>query len=130
MIRSLLLLVVALAAAPALAGEEYLGVIVSAAGADTTNASTAAPFVVPYGSKLTFSCTAAVNICTDTASACTVLGGANPGVPVATGVNFPTSVRGSTSAPSVTISSQRSSIIRIVGAAAVTCYVWARVGNE
>lgn len=130
MIRSLLLLVVALAAAPALAGEEYLGVIVSAAGADTTNASTAAPFVVPLGSKLTIYCTAAANVCTDTASACTTLGGANAGVSVSSSSNFPTSVRGNISAPSVTISSQRSSIVRIVGAAAVTCYVWARVGNE
>lgn len=126
-----LALVALLLAAPAFAGEQYLGVIVSGAGADTTNASTAAPFVVPHGSKLSLYCTAAVLICTDTASACTVLGGAQPGVPWAALTLFPTSVMPNPkSTLTVSISSQTSSIVRIVGAAAVTCYVWARYGNE
>ena len=125
-----LALVVAVLSLPAFAGEEYLGAILSGAGADTTNATTAAPFVIPLGSKLTLYCTAAANICTDTSTACGVTGAANMGIPVAATVNFPTSVRPLSSAPYVTISSQRSSILRIVGAAAVTCYVWARNGNE
>lgn len=124
-----LILLAALLAAPAFAGEQYLGVIVSGAGADTTNATTAAPFVVPAGSKLTAYCTAAVLICTDTSSACTVLGGAQPGLPWPALTPFPTSVD-SVQRAYVTISSRRSSILRIVGSAAVTCYFWARNGNE
>lgn len=126
----LLAALVASLATPAYAGEEYLGAIVSGAGADTTNGSTAAPFVIPLGSKLTLYCTAAANICTDTTTACGVTGAANMGVPVASTSAFPTSVRPLSSAPSITISGQRSSIVRIVGAAAVTCYVFARNGNE
>lgn len=125
----LLLALLVFGARAAFAGEQYLGVIVSGAGADTTNASTAAPFVVPAGSKLTFYCTAAVLICTDTSSACTVLGGANPGLPWPALTPFPTSVNPRQSV-STTISGATSSIVRIVGSAAVTCYVWARYGNE
>lgn len=126
-----LALLAALVALPALAGEQYLGVIVSAAGADTTNETTAAPFVVPQGSQLTSYCTAAALVCVDTATACTVLGGAQPGVPVGALTNFPTSVNQvRRTAVTVTIAGQPSSIVRIVGAAAVSCYFWARNGNE
>jgi hypothetical protein len=128
--KNLALAVALLLAAPALAGEVYLGAIVSGAGADTTNATTAAPFKVSAGSKLTLHCTAAALVCTDTSSACTVLGGAQPGVPVSALTNFPTSVKATSGAPTVTISGATSSIVRIVGAAAVTCYVWVREGNE
>lgn len=131
--RTLLALLAALAvltSAPALAGEAYLGAIVSGAGADTTNGSTAAPFLIPRGAKLTLYCTAAALICTDTTSACTVLGGAQPGVPWDALKLFPTSVRTDIAAPTITISSQASAIVRIVGAGAVTCYVWQRYGNE
>lgn len=124
------LLAAVLTSAPALAGEQYLGVIVSGAGADTTNGSTAAPFLIPSGAKLTLYCTAAVLICTDTSTACTVLGGAQPGLPWDALKPFPTSVRSDLSAPTVTVSGKNSSIVRIVGAAAVTCYVWQRYGNE
>jgi hypothetical protein len=127
----LLIALLILGARAAFAGEKYLGAIVSGAGADTTNESTAAPFVVPLGSKLTGYCTAAALICTDTASACTVLGGAQPGVPVAATTLFPTSVSPTRKASlTVTISGASSSILRIVGSGAVTCYWWAREGNE
>lgn len=126
-----LALALALVSLPCLAGEEYLGAIVSAAGADTTNATTAAPFVVPFGTQLTLYCTAAANVCTDTSTTCTTLGGAYAGVPVAATTVFPTSTkRAVSSAATVTISSAPSAVVRIVGAAAVTCYVWKRDGNE
>ena len=112
------------------AGEEYLGAIVSGAGADTTNGTTASPFVIPLGSKLTLYCTAAAYVCTDTTTACAAVGSAGAGVPVAATTNFPTSVRALSSAPFITISGARSSIVRIFGAGAVTCYAYARNGNE
>jgi len=116
----------------AVAGESYLGAIVSAAGADTTNDSTATPFKVPHGTKLTLYCTAAANVCVDTSSACTALGGANPGVPLASTTLFPTSTRHDTAAPSVSSATAATTgaYLRIVGAGAVTCYVWARQGSE
>jgi hypothetical protein len=124
-------LVVALLATPVLAGDRYLGAIVSAAGADTTNATTAAPFVVPFASRLDLYCTAAASICTDTSTACGVLGAANAGLPWAATTVLPTSTRpDAIVAPSVTVSSTPSAIVRIVGSGAVTCYVWVRDGNE
>jgi len=128
--RNLILAVAVLLASSAAAGEAYLGAIVSGAGADTTNSTTSTPFVVPAGSKLTLYCTAAANICVDTSTACTAVGGANPGVPVASTTLFPTSTMQSSRAPTVTISGAPSNIVRIVGTGAVTCYVWIRNGNE
>ena len=114
------------------AGEEYLGAIVSGAGADTTNGTTAAPFVIPFGSKLTLYCTAAAYVCTDTATTCAAVGSAGAGVPVAATTNFPTSTRPypNVTGSGIIVSSKGSSVVRIVGAAAVTCYVWSRNGNE
>jgi hypothetical protein len=127
---SLVFLAVAVLSMPALAGEEKLGDLVSAAGGDITNASTATPFVIPIGSKLTLNCTAAANVCTDTSTACAT-SGAGQGLPISASSNFPTSVRPQpSSAPTVTISGKLSSILRIAGAAAVTCSVWMRTGNE
>lgn len=128
----ILVIVVMLLSGLSVAGEAYLGAVVSAAGADTTNDTTATPFKVPHGAKLTIYCTAAANICVDTSSACTVLGGANPGVPVASTTLFPTSTRHDTSAPSVSSATAATTgaYLRIVGAGAVTCYVWARQGSE
>lgn len=126
-----LFLVFALVACPALAGEKFLGDIVSAAGADTTNDSTATPFKVPRGSKLTVNCGAPANLCTDQSTACTT-SGAGKGVPLNANTNFPTAVDGVTSAPVVSsgTAANGGSIVRIVGAAAVTCSVWLRSGNE
>ena len=112
------------------AGEKYLGVIVSGAGADTTNDSTATPFYVPAGSKLTAYCTAAGFICTDQATACTTTG-AGKGVPVAASTLFPTSVAKSSAVKvSSGTAANGGAYLRIVGAAAVTCEFWYREGNE
>ena len=128
--RNLAFAVAVLLAAPALAGEKWIGQVISGAGADTTNSSTASPFYVPLGSKLTFNCSAAANVCTDQSTACTT-SGSGMGVPVAASTNFPTSVSKS---PIVTAAAGNAAaggaVIRIVGAAAVTCQVWAREGNE
>lgn len=126
------LLLCTLIASSAFAGERFLGIIVSGAGADTTNATTAAPFVIPPGAQITMACTAAAFICAapgaTPSTACTAsLAGANPGVPVSASEKFPTST--STQA-TATIAGSTSSTVRIVGAAAVNCVVWERRGNE
>jgi len=129
-----ILLLCTLLASSAFAGEKFLGIIVSGAGADTTNASTAAPFTINPGAKITMTCTAAAFICAQPpqsgtgSTACTAsLAGANPGVPVSANSPFPTSV--STQFTS-TIAGNKSATVRIVGTAAVNCVVWERVGNE
>lgn len=115
------------------AGEKYLGVIVSAAGADTTNATTAAPFAIPKGAQITIACTASAYICamplaSSPTSACTAsLAGSNPGVPVTANEKFPTST---STQNAVTVASTTSATVRIVGTAAVNCVVWERTGNE
>ena len=126
-----LALLACLAAPPALAGETFVGKIVSAAGADTTNATTSTPFFVPAGTKFTMYCSAAAYVCVDTASACTDTAGATPGVPVAALTVFPTStsVAGGPVVPAGTAAA-RGSYLRIVGAGAVTCTVWVRQGTE
>jgi len=128
--RNLAIAVAVLLAAPAVAGEKWVGQIISGAGADTTNSSTATPFYVPLGSKVTAYCTAAANICTDQSAACTT-SGAGMGVPVAASTLFPTSVSKS---PVVTAAvgtaAAGGAVIRIVGAGAVTCQFWVREGNE
>ena len=115
-------------AMPAAASERYLGKIASAAGGDTTNATTAAPFVVPFGVKLTVWCDAAAFVAVDTATASSATSGA---LPVALQEKFPTSTgsQGSTAAV-VTIGSFQSAVIRISGPAVVNCYVSARQGTE
>ena len=129
-----LALLLTLLALPAVAGEKYLGIIVSGAGADTTNASTAAPFAISPGAKLTLVCTASAFICAQPpqggtiATACTAsLTGANPGLPVSGSEKFPTSA---SSQYTQTVSSTRSAVIRIVATAAVNCLVWERTGTE
>lgn len=127
------LLLSALLSLPAVAGERFLGIIVSGAGADTTNATTAAPFAIPAAAKITIACTASAFICavplaSTPGAACTAsLAGANPGVPVIANEKFPTST---SSQYKVTVASSSSATVRIVGTAAVNCVVWERFGNE
>lgn len=125
-----LLAFLALSAAPALAGETYLGSIVSGAGADTTNGSTASPFKIPQGARLTIACTAAGFVAVDTTAAVTNLAGANPGIPLVANERFATTVgaRGPTVGGTTVAAS--GAIVRISGAAAVTCVIWAREGTE
>lgn len=129
-----LALVVALClSSAAMAGERFLGIIVSAAGADTTNATTAAPFAIPPGAQITMACTTAAFVCaaplasTPTAACTASLAGANPGVPVSASEKFPTST---STQNTVTVASNRSATVRIVGTAAVNCVVWERRGDE
>ena len=125
------LLTVVLLSLPALAGETYLGSIVSGAGADTTNATTATPFNVPKGSKLTLYCTAAGNVCVDQSAPCATSPGYGFGLPVAASSYLPTST--SKSKPLTDTSGTAAAggaVLRIAGAAAVTCHVFLREGNE
>ena len=128
---------------PALAGEKYLGRIISSAGADTTNESTATPFYISKGSKLTVVCNAAAYICVDTSSSCSstgwVDGGSSAsGLPVTAGEKFPTSVgqAGISTFPSGSGTgggggiSSGGALVRIYGTAAVTCDVFSRDGSE
>lgn len=113
---------------PAFAGETYRGIIASAAGADTTNATTAAPFVVAANTKLTIACTASAFICVGPTTCTASLSGANPGVPVIALEKFPTSSQALVSG--VTISGAPTAVIRIVATTAVNCVVWERKGDE
>lgn len=118
-----ILLLAALITSPAFAGEKFLGTIVSAAGADTTNATTAAPFVIPPSSTITIQCTATAYVITDDTTAVTS----------ARGVNLTALQLFLTSTSNqeiVVVSSTVSAIVRIAGPAAVNCTVWTNRGNE
>lgn len=112
-----------------MAGEKLLGAIVSSAGADTTNASTATPFFVQPRSKITLWCNAAASVITDSNTAVTV-GAGNPGLPVVANEKFPTSVGSLTRVLSSGTAADNGAVVRVVGAGAVTCYVYARTGDE
>lgn len=137
--RRLHLLMAAIAAAvaaPVHAGERYLGSIVSSAGADTTNATTATPFYVGPGSKITLWCSATAYVLTDTTTAVTTGAGSNPGQPLTASEKFPTSVGTQIRFTSTLLSdagvspANGGAIVRIMGPAAVTCHVYARSGTE
>jgi hypothetical protein len=104
------------------AGENrYLGAIV-VSGSSLNNTTTAAPFVIPGGAKITVVCSASVNLLVDNLSTATT--GATKGLPIAANSIFPTSV-GKTL---TTISGQVTAVIAVIGTA--TCDVWLRDGNE
>lgn len=119
-----------LAAMPALAGEVFLGTIVSAAGADTTNGSTAAPFTIKTaGTRVSIQCNATAYIAVDDLTAVT----SARGVTVAAGTLFLTKIDMPTRdgvSQKIVISTVLSGVIRIAGPAAVTCNVWSRKGDE
>lgn len=118
-----------LAPIPAVAGERLIGTIVSAGGADQTNAGTAAPFIVPFSQKLTIWCNAQAYIAVDTTTASTATSGAQP---VAALEKFPTSTgsQSGSGAVVITVGGLPSAVVRISGPAAVTCYVSTRLGTE
>lgn len=122
-----LTVLVLLSSSAAFAGEMYLGALVSAAGADITNDATATPFLVPSDAKITVVCNAAAYVITDTRTAATVNG--TNGLPLASGEKFPTSTGTMVKVVSAT-AANGGAIVRIAGAAAVTCWVYARRGNE
>lgn len=126
-----LLLVVAVAAlfvAPRAEAQESpltVNAIVSASGADTTNATTTTPFKVPLNVKLTIWCNAAAYVITSSRTAANATGTA---LPLAASTLFPT-FSGSTVDQSATVAAG-GAIVRISGTGAVTCYVFVRSGRE
>lgn len=112
---------------PAFAGESYLGAIVSAAGADTSNDSTATPFFIPSDAKLTIFCNSSASVITDSRTAANTTG--TNGLPLTANEKFPTSTGTMVKVNSAT-AANGGAIVRIAGAAAVTCYVYQRRGNE
>lgn len=128
--RRLALLAVLSFAGGADAGERYLGSIVSSAGADTTNATTAAPFLVPAQAKITLWCSATAYVLTDTTTAVTTGSGAQPGVPLTASEKFPTSTAAKPRVTDAFSPANGGAIVRIMGPAAVTCHVYARSGTE
>ncbi len=127
--KRILLILALCSAAPALAGETYLGSIVSAAGADTTNGTTATPFVIKPGARLSIQCTAAAYVIGDDKTAVT----ATRGVTLAADQFFMTKVdalAGKTITITISPIDYLSGILRIAGPAAVPCDVWSRKGDE
>lgn len=122
-----LALFAALCAAPAIAGERYLGRIISAAGADTSNDSTATPFLIPSDAKITIFCNASAYVITDSRSAAATDG--TNGLPLTANEKFPTSTGTQVRVVSAT-AANGGAIVRIAGTAAVTCWVYERRGNE
>lgn len=120
-----LVVMAVLCASAAFAGERYLGAIVSATGADTTNDSTATPFYVPSDAKITVWCNASAIVVTDSRSAVT----ATTGLPVSANEKFPTSTGTQVRVVSAT-AANGGAVVRIFGTAAVSCYVFDRRGNE
>lgn len=118
-----LFLAVLMMCGSAFAGEKFLGQIVSAAGADTTNATTAVPFLIPQAQTITIQCNAIAYVITDDTTAVTVV----RGLYLAAREKIMTSTA---SQEVVVISSQVSAIVRIAGPAAVNCSVWTNRGNE
>ena len=135
-------ILIALLSLPAFAGERLMGSIVSAAGADTTNATTATPFAIPPEAKLTIQCSATTSICVSSSTTCTLAGTTtNPGVAVGAAPDkLPTSANtgdltttsGAAVSPprTVVVAGKRSVTVRIVASAASTCNVFSRNGDE
>ena len=128
-------LVALLLATAAMAGEVPVGstngsagvnAIVSAAGADTTNSSTATPFFIPTGAKISIWCNAAAYIAIDSRVAANATGN---GVPVSANTLFPTST-GTIITSNTANASLGGAIVRVFGSGAVTCYVFVRRGTE
>lgn len=105
------------------ADERYLGKIVSGAGADTTNGSTAAPFIVPTAQPISIQCTAAAYVITDDTTAVDT----DRGIHVSANQFLTTKT---STFNTIIVTSTVSAIIRIAGPAAVTCSVWTRRGDE
>lgn len=106
----------------AAAGENrYLGAIVVSANS-LNNTTTASPFVIPAGQKITIVCSAAVNILVDNLS--TAASGATKGLPVSAGLIFPTSVGRNLAS----VSGVPTAVVAVFGTG--TCDIWLRDGNE
>lgn len=115
-------LAVILLSVTATAGENrYLGAIV-VSGSSLNNTTTAAPFVIPGGAKITMVCTAAVNVLTDNAA--TATSGAIKGLPWDANKALPTSV-GKTL---TMLAGAPTALVAVIGTG--TCDFWQRSGTE
>ena len=128
-LRIVLALALACIAVAAVAGEKPIGKIVSASGADTSNDSTATPFFIAPGAKLTIWCNASAWILTDSNTAAD-MGTTNWGQPVSANEKFPTSVGTQVKVIGSATAANGGAVVRIVGPAAVTCFVSDRKGDE
>lgn len=115
------------------AGESrYLGFI-NARGVSTTNLTTAAPFAVPFGSKVTLECDAEVRLLTDSLTVSRD-GGTDKGVRVPADMLFQTSV----GPPKSTFDAGFAlpvAVIAVIPTSAAAdsdagCDVWQRTGTE
>lgn len=108
---------------PARAGENrYLGAIV-VSGSSLNNATTAAPFVIPAGAKVTLY-TAGTDVRCLTDSTATATSGSTKGIPIPASSAWPTSV----GAGLIFISGTESALIACIGTGTVD--VWVRAGTE
>lgn len=115
-----------LLAVPAHAGENaYLGAVV-VSGSSLTNLTTAAPFFIPPGAKVTVNCTAAMQYLADNLSVATT--GATKGLSIPATTNFPTSVGKAKGNIAINGVNSQSAVLAFIGTG--TCDVWLRDGNE
>ena len=131
MIKCLRLAVCAcILAAPAFAGEKYLGTIAGTTGPTSkNNHNTATPFKIPPMAKVTVQCDAAAYIATDVITATST-----NGVKVSADSAFPTSVGVNLDAPSTDAGVSaitNSAVISVIGVSgAANCKVFERRGSE
>lgn len=108
------------------AGEnQYLGALTSS-GSSVNNTTTAVPFGIPAGAKLTLYCDSANGrLLTDKPS--TATSGATKGVPLPNANYFPTSVGSAKSS----INGNPTALLAFISSSGTTnCDVWARSGDE
>ena len=111
-----------LAALTAGAGENaFLGSIV-VSGASLNNTTTATPFAIPMGAKITVYCSAAVQMLVD--NRVVAVTGALKGLPIPSTTLFPTSV-GRTA---ILLNTGQTAVVAVIGTA--TCDFYLRDGNE
>jgi hypothetical protein len=124
-IRIAAVVFVCLSPFPAWAGERYLGTITST-GADTTNATTANPFNIPRGRKITIQCDAVAYVITDT----TTVVSAATGIKLDVDEKFPTST-GTMVIDTSGTAAAGGAIVRVISASGtVNCKVFERTGSE
>lgn len=123
------LAVLMFSAAPALAGEIYLGTIVSTDAGSVNNGTTATPFYVNPQALLTVQCDGGANVITDQATVTSTTGILlNAGQALPTSNNGPhnLTLRDAGIQPNAGIVAVKP----VTGASTVGCAVWSRKGNE
>jgi len=123
--RLFLFCLVALVLLPrvAAAGENTHVGVITAAGSSINNLTTAVPFRIPPGAKVTLYCTAAMQVLVDNTAVSTGTTGTK-GVPIAATTLFPTSVGRANGS----IGGTTTAVIAVIGTG--SCDVWLRDGNE